>query len=158
MDFEEAYTMPKNSKTKIIVETPRKHQPEPQELNSGYPLNKQLKAKKIARKIRSFDHFIYLFGVKGGFYLLPRFTLSWVYIGQILSGEKKLLKSEEVGPPVNLPRFRGIVIENMWEDFKNEDDFAKYFPMTKKGTHIPREYFINVFLKGHASHTAGSLR
>ena len=51
-----------------------------------------VRAKDIARKIKSFDHFLYVWGHNGGYYLPPKSVFTWHYISQILAREKRLLK------------------------------------------------------------------
>jgi len=51
-----------------------------------------VKAKEIARKIKSFDHFIYVWGQKGQYYLPPKNVITWHYVSQILAQEKNFLK------------------------------------------------------------------
>ena len=44
-----------------------------------------LTAKMVARKISSFDHFIYLWGTKANYYLPPKHCLTWRFISQVLA-------------------------------------------------------------------------
>ncbi len=117
-----------------------------------------LRAKDVARKIPSLQHFAHLYEVKAGYYLPPRYALSWRYVHQVLTGKKKLVRASEVGHPVSLPRFRGLQIEREWRRVQNVGDFATYFPDIPRGNHVPREYFLNVRSEGDAHRLAGPVR
>lgn len=109
-----------------------------------------LLASDVARKIRSFDHFAYVWGEKGGFFLPPKRCLTWQYIAQLLSGEKKLLKANDVGAVVELPKVRGVRVSSLFEQLKSESGFGAFFPDQLERRSIPRTYFFNVLLEGHA--------
>lgn len=103
-----------------------------------------LKAGEIARKLRSFDHFAYLYGQRAGYFLPPKHALAWACVAQILSEEKLLLKASDVGPPLILPKSRGLHIEISWARYKDAHDLHRYFPDTIDSGRIPRDYFFNV--------------
>lgn len=107
---------------------------------------KMVKAKEVARKIRSFDHFVYLWGEKAKYYLPPKKYITWHYISQILAREKKLLKIEQVGNPIELPKVKGFFINDLWLKYKEINSLEVYFPDMGSGQHIPRNYFFNVGL------------
>jgi len=103
-----------------------------------------VKAKEIARKIKSFDHFIYVWGQKGQYYLPPKNVITWHYVSQILAQEKKLLKMEEVGSSLEVPKVRGTVVNEMFRKVKMENGLHLYFPDFTDTQNVPRDYFFNV--------------
>lgn len=103
-----------------------------------------MKAKEVARKIKSFDHFLYVWGSRGGYFLPPRSALTWAYISQVLGGEKKLLRVAEVGHVLDLPRARGMLIEDLWARSRDENNLHAYLPDVTARAHVPRTYFLNV--------------
>ena len=108
------------------------------------PELRSVKAGDVARKLKSFDHFIYLYGQKAGYYLPPKHVMSWTYISQILSEEKILLRSVDVGSLLVLPKCRGLAIQDVWKKYKDVNHLHKYFPDTSDAGRIPRDYFFNV--------------
>lgn len=103
-----------------------------------------MKAKDIARKIKSFDHFIHLWGEKARYYLPPKRCLTWHYVSQILCNEKRLLKLDQVGHIAEIPKMHGAVIKDMWNSSKNINSMHLYFPDINESQQVPRDYFFNV--------------
>lgn len=129
------------------VQTPEKH------------ANKRtVTAKEVARKLKSFHHFRYLWGEKGRYYLPPATHISWAYIAQILSGEKRLLKLDQVGHQVEIPKLRGFRVEDLWQEYHNKNYFEEYFPDATNMLRIPRNYFYNVVSEGAQSGAAGRVQ
>ena len=118
---------------------------------------RKLKTRDIARKISSFDHFIYLWGDKAKYYLPPKRCLSWHYISQILSREKRLLKLDQVGHVLEVPKVRGKVVRDMWNKCKETNGLSLYFPDVHVTQFIPRDYFFNVPSPGPESRSARKL-
>ena len=116
------------------------------ETSGGNRSLKLVKAKDIARKIKSFEHFTYLWGEKARYYLPPKRCMTWHYISQILCNEKKLLKLDQVGHIIELPKMQGSLIKNMWNECKNRNGLHTYFPDIHEGQQVPRQYFFNVSL------------
>ena len=114
-----------------------------QDVNIGQD-NRVLKAKEVAQKIKSFDHFAYLWGVKAGYYLPPKRSLTWRFVAQVLSGQKRLLKVSEVGYPIEMPKFKGQHVDNIWQQFKDTNQLHSYLPDVTGNAPIPRTYFYNV--------------
>lgn len=112
----------------------------------------------IARKIRSFDHFLFIWGERGGYYMPPKSVLTWKYIAQILSKEKKLLKASEVGAIVELPKAKGLLVESLFTELKNEKEFGKYFPDDAERRAIPRTYFFNLVSSDHENHSSSKVQ
>jgi hypothetical protein len=108
-------------------------------------------AKEVARKIKSFEHFMYVWGEKARYYLPPKSALSWGYIAKILSGEKRLLKLDLVGYQIDLPRAKGFHVRTVWERCKGVNGIGKCLPEVSDAKHIPRKYFYNVELEGAES-------
>jgi hypothetical protein len=108
--------------------------------------SKKVKAKEVARKIKSFDHFIYLWGEKARYYPPPKRCFTWHYISQLLAGEKKLLKIEDVGNPLELPKCKGIFVDELWIKYKENNGLSLYFPDMTENHQVPRTYFFNVKL------------
>ena len=106
--------------------------------------NKAIKAKEVARKIKSFDHFAYIWGEKAGFYLPPKKSITWHFISQILADEKKLVKMASVGNPIELPKVKGLFVQDLFWKYKDVKDLDKYFPDVSEGHRVPRNYFFNV--------------
>lgn len=100
--------------------------------------------KEIARKIKSFDHFVFLWGHKANYYLPPTHSLTWHFISQVLSGEKQLLKNEVVGMSIEMPKVRGYRIKDIYNTFANECSIKNYLPDFGQTDCIPRTYFFNV--------------
>lgn len=103
-----------------------------------------IKAKEVARKIQSVDHFIYIWGGKGGFFLPPKKFITWRFVAQLLSNEKRLVKSKDVATPVALPKVKGLYVEELFWRYYEENDLHRYFPDLGNGHRIPRDYFFNV--------------
>lgn len=136
--------------TDVVIEskpTKRKVKDIEVERGTNIPKNKLVKAKDIARKIKSFDHFLYVWGHKGGYYMPPKTILTWHYISQILAREKRLLKMEEVGYALKIPKVRGSMVNDMYHQIKNEKGLHMYFPDLTETQNVPRDYFFNVRLK-----------
>lgn len=108
--------------------------------------NKLVKAKDIARKIKSFEHFIYIWGHKGGYYMPPKNVLTWHYVSQILAREKWLLRVDQVGHALEVPKVRGTVVNDMYHLIKRDNGLEKYFPDLTDTQNVPRDYFFNVQL------------
>jgi hypothetical protein len=105
---------------------------------------RRVKAKEIARKLKSFDHFVYVWGEKGHYYIPPKSVLTWHYISQILAQEKRLLKLEEVGHMLEVPKVRGSVVNDMFDRVKDDNGLHFYFPDFTESQNVPRDYFFNV--------------
>jgi len=108
---------------------------------------KSIRAKDIAKKIKSLDHFVYVWGTKAQYYLPPTKYLTWHYVSQIIAKEKKLLKLSEIGGLIELPKAKGILVNDIWEEFKDVNDLHMYFPDIHDSQFVPRTYFYNVILK-----------
>ena len=108
--------------------------------------NKLVKAKDIARKIKSFDHFLYVWGHTGGYYMPPKSVFTWHYVSQILAQEKRLLKVSEVGHVLEVPKVRGSVVNEIYHKEKLNGGLAAYFPDFTETQNVPRDYFFNVKL------------
>jgi len=108
---------------------------------------KLIKAKDIARKVKSFDHFIFIWGEKGQYYLPPKSIMSWHYISQVLAQEKRLLKLEDVGHQLEVPKIKGNAVNDMYEKVKGEEGLHYYFPDFADSQNVARDYFFNVTLK-----------
>lgn len=106
--------------------------------------NRNMLAKDIARKIKSFEHFIYLWGHKNNYYLPPKHVLTWRFVSQVLTGEKKLLKNSDVGRSIDIPKMRGIRVNQLFESLKSVNEFHSFFPDMAKTDSIPRNYFFDV--------------
>lgn len=108
--------------------------------------------KEIARRIKSFDHFVYLWGHKANYFLPPKHSLTWHFISQILSGNKKLLKNDIVGRCIDMPKVRGYRIKDIYSEFCKRCDINNYLPNISETDCIPRNYFFNAFLLGPKSY------
>lgn len=108
---------------------------------------KLVKATEIARKIKSFDHFIYVWGYKAGYYLPPKNVLTWHYISQVLAHEKHLLKVERVGHEFEVPKARGSVVNDIFHRIKDTNGLHYYFPDLTETQNVPHNYFFNVSLR-----------
>ena len=104
----------------------------------------ELKIRDIARKLSSFDHFIYVWGVKAGYYVPPKSCLTWQFISEVISGRKKLLKASVVGVPLNIPKFKGVLVKQHYKNYASINDLFLYFPTITEGVSVPRDYFYNV--------------
>lgn len=129
--------------------TPLKSQ-RPKDLNIEAQIpatpNRSLKTQDVARKLKSFDHFLYVWGTKGGYYLPPKSALTWHYISQVLAGEKLLLRIQQVGHVQELPKAKGFLVQDLWEECKAINEMHAYLPDVTPRTHAPRTYFYNVSL------------
>ena len=45
---------------------------------------------------------------------------------------------------LNVPMYPEISVKNLWEVFKNKDDFIKYFPDYSETQQPERRYLINI--------------
>ena len=53
-------------------------------------------------------------------------TLS--FLKQFLKGKKKLLRNKEINMIPKIPRIKEIEVRTIWEDIRNEESVAEYFP------------------------------
>ena len=132
--------------TRQIVEKDVKATPKQMDVEKSNSGGKVLtmRAKDIARKLKSFDHFVYVWGERGRYYLPPKSCITWHYISQILSKEKRLLKLDSVGHQIDIPKVRGSVVNDMFHQVKRSNNLAQYFPDFTDTQNIPRNYFFNV--------------
>ena len=117
-------------------------------INENRILSHSILAKEVARKIKSFDHFIYLWGHKHGYYLPPKHSLTWSFIAQILTGKKKLLKIQTVGRSIDIPKMRGLRVNELYRSLYKVNNLGDYFPDFANTDTIPRNYFFDVKSKG----------
>ena len=125
-------------------ETKQKSTPMNIEKTGNQPKQRLVRAKDIARKVKSFDHFIYIWGSKGKYYLPPKSVLTWHYISQILAKEKRLLKLEQVGYQIEIPKVKGTLVNDMFHEVKDHNGLHYYFPDLSENQNVPRDYFFNV--------------
>ena len=124
---------------------PKRRGREPKlDVESERSVEQRIEACEVARRIRSFDHFAYVWGTKAGYYIPPHSSLTWHFISQVLAGEKKLLRAADVGFPFKVPKFKGQLAQDHWNKFKGIGDLRLYFPDISEGLTVPREYFYNV--------------
>ena len=105
------------------------------------------KTKNVAAKLRSIEHFMFLYGNEAGYFLPPRELITWSYIRQVLTGVKILLKFERLGTNFQFPKSRGFRVKTAFEEMSSDKDFMRYFPDIPPKTNIPREYFLTVSIK-----------
>lgn len=118
-----------------------------EDANVGLPQDtKRMRAQEVARKIKSLDHFCYVWGTKAGFYLPPRKCLTWHFVSQILAKEKLLLRLSDMEGLVDLPKVKGIIVDNVFAHYRDANQLEKYFPDRHASQRVPREYFYNVQL------------
>ena len=66
------------------------------------------------------------------------------FLKAVLSGEKNLLKKNEVAI-IAVPHYDELSVKRLWPEFAGDDDFKQYFPdKYPPGKGPPREYFFNV--------------
>jgi hypothetical protein len=99
---------------------------------------------QIAQKLQSIDHFIYLYATEGKYFLPPRCLITWEFIRKVITGDKLLFKFNKISPQNYLPRAKGLSVNNLFEEMRNDTDFLRYFPDIPKGTSVPRDYFMTV--------------
>lgn len=116
-----------------------------------------VKTSQIAAKIRSVDHFVYLYATERKYFLPPKKFITWEYIRQILSGEKVLLKFRRIEQQFQLPRTKGFYVRSVFQQLANDSEFMLYFPDFSKDAHVPRDYFITVVLIGLKSHSSSKV-
>lgn len=108
----------------------------------------KIASKQVAKRIRTFDHFIFLWGHQSNYYVPPKHVLTWHFISQVLSGEKLLLRNDQIGTAINMPKMKGVRIREIWDHLKNKNDLKSYFPDFPATDCIPRDYFFNARLLG----------
>lgn len=104
------------------------------------------KTGEIAQRLLSIDHAMFFFSQKCGFYLPPSHVISWHFVSQLLAGEKILLKASDVGAITRLPRAKGVMVEDLWDQYKGVNNLQMFLPDFTPGMRVPREYFFNVDL------------
>lgn len=104
----------------------------------------KMKSKEVAEQIKSIDHFIFLYENEGKYFLPPRKLITWHYVRQILSGQKHLLKFEQLKSLYTLPKFRGLSVNSLFIEMNEDTEFNKFFPDIPANTNVPREYFLQV--------------
>lgn len=84
--------------------TPRRTRGITVEPNNVEEQTRRIRAIEVAKKIKSLDHFAYVWGTKAQYYLPPTKYLTWHFVSQILAKEKKLLKLNEIGGLIDFPK------------------------------------------------------
>ena len=105
---------------------------------------RSLITREVARKAKSVDHFLVLWGEKAGYHLPPKKSITWDFIAQVLAGKKKLFQIKEIGEVSDIPKVKGVLVKNLWEKYKNFKGLKDYFPDISSGRAISRKYFFSV--------------
>ena len=100
--------------------------------------------RQVLTKIKSKEHFMYIFGEKGNFYLPPKKYITFKYIKQILSGDKSLLSESELIKCFQFPKRKGFNFTKYYRTFIKLPQISLYFPDLSKNQHPPKEFFFNV--------------
>ena len=117
-----------NKKTKIITEVEYK--------KTDY--------RSILRKVKSKEHFMFIFGEKGDFYLPPISYITFKFIKKVLSGEKSLLPNDELKKSFNFPKRKGFNFVKYYRSFMKMPTISMYFPDLTRNQHPPKEFFFDV--------------
>lgn len=118
----------------------------------------KLRAKDIATAIPSIEHFMYLFGTEGKYFLPPQSIVTWAYVKQILGGEKLLLKFDRVESQLFVPRTKGFKVNEAFREMASDTEFLRFFPDPTPHSTVPRLYFLTVSSPGAEGVAAGALR
>jgi len=79
-----------------------------------------------------------------GYHLPPKKCITWPYIVQVLTGEKKLLKGDKLVLNRTLPRIKELSMKEVWPKFQNDQELISYFPDFEDGRNPPRLYFFQI--------------
>ena len=100
---------------------------------------------EIKTYIKNQDQFCWLFGVEMNYYLPPKTLITWPYIIMVLSGQKKLLKNNQVTIGHDVPRIKELKMDIVWGQYKSDKLLFSYMPVTKETQYPPRNYFFRIF-------------
>lgn len=105
---------------------------------------RRVRAQEIARKLKSIEHFVYVWGTRAQYYLPPTKHITWHYISQVLAKEKRLLRLSDIGGLVDLPKIKGIVVDDVFDYYRETNALHSFFPDMHPSQRVPRAYFYNV--------------
>lgn len=103
-----------------------------------------VRSKEIAARIRSIDHFVFLFGNEGRYYMPPTSLITWHFVRQVISGEKQLLKQDRINGNFTVPKSRGFHVGTAFQEMSDDQEFMSFFPDATPKSNVPREYFLTV--------------
>ena len=63
-----------------------------------------------------------------GYLLPPKDMITLVFLKKVLTGEKLLLKTRNVGVVPDLPKIPEINTKKLWVEFSECEEFIKFFP------------------------------
>ena len=74
----------------------------------------------------------------------PALQLNKDWLKQILSGEKRLMKLDDV-KQVNVGNYNEISVKHLYKDFSTRPEMKLYLPdKLSKGRQMDKEYFFNI--------------
>lgn len=65
-------------------------------------------------------------------------------MAQVLSVEKRLLETVRVRTPIQIPKTKGIKVQDIWEELNDNERISAFLLMITEGRAVPREYFLNL--------------
>ncbi len=71
-----------------------------------------------------------------------------------MTGEKVLLKFNNILSQNYLPKSKGLSKKNLFDEMRNDAQFIQYFPDMSREASVPRKYFLTVRLLDPSSCTA----
>ena len=81
---------------------------------------------------------------EGGYYCPPMRDLTSEFCRQVLSGEKKLMKSSEVLWVEEVPQWEEFTAKRIWERVKRNESVNIYFPNYSGSKTPQRKYLLNI--------------
>ena len=106
--------------------------------------SQEMHVHEVKGLIKNPDQFCWVFGMDLGYHLPPKQFITWPYIFKVLSGEKKLLKSERITLTLKVPKIEELSVKNVWEEVKHDKLVLSYMPLLSEDRQPPRCYLFQV--------------
>ena len=82
---------------------------------------------ELLGKLRSKEDFYQYLDKHLQYFLPPASQINKDFLKQVFSGEKMLLKKKAV-TTIEVPHYDELSVRKLWPQYKNDAEFAKYFP------------------------------
>ena len=104
----------------------------------------ELTISSLKRKIKSPQHFIFMFGMELKYHLPPKHSITWPFIVKVLTGEKKLVKQRDIPFLQAIPKIEEFQMKKIWPTYRKDKGFCQYFPDIDSDRYPPRNYFYQI--------------
>ena len=82
---------------------------------------------ELLGKLRSKEDFYQYLDKHLQYFLPPASQINKDFLKQVFSGEKMLLKKKAI-TTIEVPHYDELSVRKLWPQYKNDAEFAKYFP------------------------------